>query len=149
MTSVTRTYTWSMGHRLQRHEGLCRNPHGHTYEARVTVHGPVQVGDRPDAGMVVDFHAIDRVWDGTCGHWDHAFMLEGDDPFLETLGQFAATLEPGLPPIIVFGVGTPPTAENIAACIGLRMNEHLPKGLVCTRVEVDEGPRATAEWSML
>ena len=55
--SITREYTWEMGHALFRHKGKCYRPHGHNYRMEVEVSGSVD----EITGMVVDFSDLDDV----------------------------------------------------------------------------------------
>lgn len=47
---VTRTFSFEAAHKLDWHQGACRNLHGHTYRLEVSVEGPLD-----DNGIVVDF----------------------------------------------------------------------------------------------
>ena len=140
--TITRTYGWDMGHRLQRHRGLCRNLHGHRYTAEVTVKGLIQIRGRR-AGMVMDFHDLDVAIRGILEPWDHAMMLEASDPALALLRGFRIG---GRLRVVEFGL--PPTAENIAVEIRDRLASSwvgMPPGVdVCT-VRVYETPRSWAE----
>jgi 6-pyruvoyltetrahydropterin/6-carboxytetrahydropterin synthase len=140
---VTREYSWSMGHRLQRHEGLCRNPHGHNYVAEVTVVGPVRSDDGSESGMVVDFGALDAIVKPIIDAWDHAFMVEDSDPFKKHLGAFGDECDV-FPKIVV--VPWAPTAEHIAARLFQLIYEARPSEAwhVC-RVCVYETARSKAE----
>lgn len=143
VTTVSRTYTWSMGHRLQRHEGLCRFPHGHTYDATVTVRREGFLPeDGPGAGMVLDFHELDAILKKVIEPWDHGFMVEQGDPFAQVLIQFY--------PARVVVVPFTPTAEFIAHDIYHAVLGRLPAGVELVSVSVNEGPKSTAtacpEW---
>lgn len=144
-TTVTREYAWAMGHRLQHHQGLCRHPHGHNYVAEVTVgtesitrHGA------PDDGMVLDFGELDKVLRKLIDPWDHAFMVETSDPFLEALRHFSS-MTGELPKVVE--VAWPPTAERIAQELLARLGTVFPttRYLSVTKVRVHEGPRSVAE----
>ena len=37
---IAKEFRWEMGHRLPLHDGACRNLHGHTYKAVVTLSAP-------------------------------------------------------------------------------------------------------------
>lgn len=142
--TVTRSAQWAMGHRLQRHDGLCRNVHGHNYEAEVTVErfGGMVVpygNTAPDAGMVVDFAVLDRIIKAVVDEWDHAFMVEADDPLRVLLSGTIVNTKL----VVIEG---PPTAEVIATELAMRL--HGPAwqlGLLVTRVRVHEGPKSVAE----
>lgn len=48
---VARSFEFQAAHHLPRHEGKCRNLHGHTYRFEVLCDGPIDA----ESGMVVDF----------------------------------------------------------------------------------------------
>lgn len=152
LATITRSYRWDMGHRLQHHGGLCRNLHGHSYTAEVTVKGPVQETG-PSAGMVVDFSALDEMMRKSVGDWDHAMMLQQDDPLVALL-ETAVTEH-----LRLACVAWPPTAENIAMEVAVRVDRELrlthrqPPGSTLhprvVRVVVQETPRSHAVWETL
>lgn len=72
--------TFDSAHQLPQHFGKCRNLHGHTYKVFVEVVGPIRVGDRVDAGMVIDFGVIKTLWNEQLHpKLDHALLL-GTEP---------------------------------------------------------------------
>lgn len=95
-----------MGHRLMRHDGKCRDMHGHRYALEVTaahIGGGTSREQGADHGMVVDFghlkglirtHVVERL--------DHKFLVEDAD---EAIPQ-------SLPGVVV--VPWTPTGENLA-----------------------------------
>jgi 6-pyruvoyltetrahydropterin/6-carboxytetrahydropterin synthase len=139
VTRITRTYRWDMGHRLQHHTGLCRNPHGHSYTAEVTIAGPVKNAG-PEAGMVADFSNLDGTLRETIGGWDHAFMLQSGDPLLFAMEHAGAGESWRL-----VEVPWPPTAERIAGEIARRLGVLWTERKVVS-VRVWETPRSCAEW---
>lgn len=59
--SVTKEFVFDAAHRLPLHDGQCRNLHGHTYRAAVTVTGTlIQEGRK--SGMVIDFGDLKQIW---------------------------------------------------------------------------------------
>lgn len=133
---ITRTYEFDMGHRLQAHPGLCRNVHGHRYVVHVSVKGTV---DR--TGMVMDFKTLDHLIRRILEPWDHALMLETDDPVYSLLRNSMLSLR-------LVPVDWPPTAENIAQEIVKRMRHALLDadfdGISLDTVVVAETPRSSA-----
>lgn len=140
-TTVTRTYVWPMGHRLKDHDGRCRFPHGHTYEAEVTVANSVGlVRSGTKRGMVIDFADLDAAMRAVLDEWDHAFMVEDADPFAAALIDFGDRNDCRL---VV--VPWPPTAERIAHRLADLVQAALPKGCRVESVRVHEGPKSVAE----
>jgi 6-pyruvoyltetrahydropterin/6-carboxytetrahydropterin synthase len=124
-TTISRTIEWDMGHRLQDHESLCFNPHGHRYKAELVIQGPVneREGD-PERGMVTDFGQLKRVLKDMVNYLDHSFMVEKNDIFAGTLAQFAKhAKELTGREVRVIEVDFAPTAEKIAEYIFLRMKQ--------------------------
>lgn len=54
---VRRRFRFEAAHRLPRHEGKCRELHGHSYELVVTVERPVD----GHSGMAIDFSDLKQV----------------------------------------------------------------------------------------
>ncbi len=54
---VRRAFEFEAAHRLPRHPGKCRQPHGHSYRIVVTVDRPVD----PSSGMAIDFADLKEI----------------------------------------------------------------------------------------
>lgn len=82
MYSITKEVYFCYGHRLMNHPGKCRNLHGHSVKAAITLTSE-QLNDQ---GMVCDFSdlraAVERYVDE---HLDHNFLLHRDDPIIPAL----------------------------------------------------------------
>lgn len=105
MFRITKAFEFDAAHRLFRYEGLCANVHGHRYRVEVSIEGHVL----DEMGMFVDFKELDK-WVNEIIHcWDHAFLLNKDDPLKRVLG--------GDNKVVLFNGN--PTAENMAARIYL------------------------------
>ncbi len=102
MYSVTKEIKWEMGHRLTLHKGKCFNLHGHSYRAFITV----ESNTLDDNGMVMDFYQFGPVKNWVDLVWDHAMMLNENDP-IYNLHQLGTDYKM----VLVEGE---PTAENIA-----------------------------------
>jgi 6-pyruvoyltetrahydropterin/6-carboxytetrahydropterin synthase len=135
--SITRQYTWEMGHALWKHQGKCFHPHGHNYRMEVEVSGPVL-----DDGMVVDFSDIDDWIEPLIeGDLDHKFWMNDDDE-----RHHGGNLHPD------FDVSThpfEPTAENLAVWFwaiweDFSRSAHAWPGVVLERITIYETDRASA-----
>ena len=77
MHRIRKSVEFAMAHRLQHHEGLCRNVHGHTYKVEVELEWP-DVDNR--TGMIRDFAdikaALEEHVKGPC---DHAMCFDVHD----------------------------------------------------------------------
>jgi 6-pyruvoyltetrahydropterin/6-carboxytetrahydropterin synthase len=96
MMQVTTEFHFSAGHRLPRHAGACRTPHGHNYRLLVSVEGPVD----PETGMVIDFHHLKRiVEEKVVARLDHVDLNELlENPTAENIATWIwRELWPGLP----------------------------------------------------
>ena len=54
---VRRRFRFEAAHRLPRHEGKCRELHGHSYEIVISVERPVD----ESSGMVIDFSDLKKI----------------------------------------------------------------------------------------
>lgn len=136
-TSVTKEITWDMAHRLSKHQGQCRNLHGHTYKLQVTFSSATM-----QDGMIIDFHDIKAMLENVKGQFDHKTILDGrsnDDAIIAR-----ALKEVGLS----FRMMTcEPTAENMAAEIFEYLEDECKKipGLKVYCVRLYETPTSYAE----
>ena len=135
-TSISKQFRWEMGHRLPFHHGLCRNIHGHSYEAHVILTG------EPDAhGMVMDYFDMKTLVEPLIDEWDHCFLCDASDTLMRSFFDEAS------PPMKVVYVDGPTTAENIARLLLSRIVGALPAGhtIDAVRVRVYETEKTYAE----
>lgn len=130
MHSITRAFSFDMGHRITHSQ--CFNPHGHTYQLEVTV------ADGLDQfGMVMDFGQLKQkvnqlVVDGL----DHCFICYSQDTVLRTFleeNDFKRML-----------VDFETTAENLVEWIYHRL---AAGGLKVTHVRLFETPNSRADYT--
>lgn len=124
--TITKRYSWDMGHRLPNHEGKCARLHGHTYVAEIDITGPLD-----NDGMVVDFYLIKDAIKELFGDWDHRTMLYEDDSLLRDSVQDYGIIR----------VPFMPTAE----CIAIEIMTRMRTTFNVTRVRVYETPDGWAE----
>lgn len=152
MISITRRFEFDYGHRVLGHEGKCATLHGHRGVAEVTV---VPVNADPQnpgldkLGRVIDFAALKQVV-GTWidQNWDHAMILNTDDPFF-TMWEGWSEREQ----IKLMGPRAPypltccnPTAENLAVFLHSQVDALLEsRGLRCVNVRFRETPNCWAD----
>lgn len=102
MIAIVKRLEIDAGHRLLRHEGKCRNVHGHRYAFEIEAVGP----ELDEVGRVIDFSVIKEVVGGWLDrNLDHGFIVQEGDPLVSIL----AVLESK-----VYVMASPPTAENLA-----------------------------------
>ncbi|MBU3741894.1 MAG: 6-carboxytetrahydropterin synthase [Candidatus Kapabacteria bacterium] len=122
-TTISKQFRWEMGHRLPFHEGLCKNVHGHSYEAHVMLTG------EPDAhGMVMDYYDMKTLIMPTIDALDHAFLCDRSDTLMVDFLD-ANSLK-------AYYVDVPTTAENIARMLLDDVIARLPKNHRIDHVKV-------------
>lgn len=82
MFTITKEVYFCYGHRLMNHPGKCRNLHGHSVKAAISIsHEHLN-----DQAMVCDFADIrDVVENYIDQQLDHNFLLHKDDPIIPML----------------------------------------------------------------
>jgi 6-pyruvoyltetrahydropterin/6-carboxytetrahydropterin synthase len=84
MYSITKEIYFCYGHRLMNHPGKCKNIHGHSVKAAITL----QSERLNDQGMVCDFADIAAASAAFIdSELDHNFLLHKDDPLVGMLQQ--------------------------------------------------------------
>lgn len=103
MYMVSVEIEFDYAHRLSYNKGKCSNIHGHRGTAIVTV----ESDELRDEDIVIDFATIkSSVGQWIDENWDHALLLNSDDPFLRVLDQIETRL--------YLFEGHDPTAEIMA-----------------------------------
>jgi len=102
--SITRRIQFSAGHRIHRHESVCRNIHGHCYVVYFTATAP----ELDDLGRVIDFSVLKEKLGGWVdANWDHGFLWHERDQDMKKVFEM-------LPENKNFPMPYNPTAENMA-----------------------------------
>lgn len=102
-TRITQRFEIDMAHRLMKHEGKCKNLHGHRYVILLTIEGAPA-----DDGMIIDFGEIKakfKAW--LDSELDHGCVLQQGDPIIKALLVEGSTK--------LFIPNWAPSAENLAA----------------------------------
>jgi 6-pyruvoyl-tetrahydropterin synthase len=82
MFIITKEVYFCYGHRLMNHPGKCRNLHGHSVKACISI----KSNQLDQQGMVCDFSDVrDAVESFVDQHLDHNFLLHKDDPIIPAL----------------------------------------------------------------
>ena len=68
-----------MGHRLPQHQGLCKNPHGHTYKLRIILKGK----PNEKTGILIDYYDVEQIANKTINKFNHAFVVEDGDAIMK------------------------------------------------------------------
>jgi 6-pyruvoyltetrahydropterin/6-carboxytetrahydropterin synthase len=133
-TTISKEFRWEMGHRLPFHDGLCKNLHGHSYEAHVILSG------EPDHyGMVMDYFDMKTLVMPMIDELDHCFLCDRTDTLMS---GFLADHN-----MKAVYVDFPTTAENIARMLLEGIIERLPEGhrIDTVKVRVYETEKTYAE----
>jgi len=104
MYRISKEFTFSMGHRLACHDGLCKNFHGHNYTIIVGLKSQTLNLN----GMLMDFGDIKSIGKHYFKQFDHAMMINRSDH------DVFMTLQTKMPFLKVVEVDYEPTAENMA-----------------------------------
>ncbi len=84
MYTITKEVYFCYGHRLMNHTGKCRNLHGHSVKASISI----KQEQLDEQGMVCDFSDIKECVENYINqHLDHNFLLHKDDPIVPVLTQ--------------------------------------------------------------
>ena len=82
MFTITKEVYFCYGHRLMNHPGKCRNLHGHSVKAAISI----EQETLNEQGMVCDFADIRECVEVYVDeHLDHNFLLHKDDPLIPAL----------------------------------------------------------------
>lgn len=138
---ITREIQFDSAHRLQHHNGKCKNLHGHRYRLLVTL----EAGSVPTSGMVFDFGLLkDQVKGWIDANWDHRTLLDVGDPLVDVLTRhgFAES---------VVCLDRAPTAENLAfklaEVIETQFSGTWGPNIKLSKVELWETPNCCATWT--
>ena len=136
MHYIKRHFKFAGGHRLSKHEGLCKNIHGHNYDVWVTVKTP----ELDENDMVLDFSKFKDHVNSIIDSFDHCLLVnQCDEEMMEPFKKRGMR-------VMVLG-DYDPTAEKMAEQIFLAL-KLLFTGLYATitvdQVEVFENVKSSA-----
>lgn len=134
---ITRVFEIDMGHRLMKHEGKCKNVHGHRYRIELSF-GADHVDE---VGRVIDFGVIKQAFGSYLDeHFDHALMLQKGDPLIPALEADRSKC---------CFVDFSPTVENLAKHWFAQAVEIFSPAppIVVTKICVFETPNCWAVWT--
>ena len=150
---VCKSFEIESGHMLSKHPGRCKYPHGHSRRVDLVI----SAGALDDKDMVCDFKALKLAVQDHLDAYDHALMVNADDPILERLSEQQRSR-------VIVCQGEDPTTEVMAR----RIYEHvsavlsgggtftdpegnafaLGEGLTLERVRVTETSSSWAEYGI-
>lgn len=145
---ISKEIEFDAGHRVPKHDGKCRSPHGHRY--RVVVHCKGYIIEDPkssDDGMLIDFGRLKEIMNIKIHDvLDHGFIYYKHDHIMEYLFESAVEQDFN---VIVFPYV--PTAENIARWCWEELEDSIEAyfrgNLDLHKIEVWETPTSCAYYS--
>lgn len=132
---LTKYFEMPIGHRLIRHEGKCKYPHGHNFGCLVLI----SCNELNENNMVIDFHDLKTLFNQCISEeMDHAFMLNEFDPLVEHFKKFKLMISKG-----------DPTAEYLSKYIydtlSIQLSSMYPeRNLRVDRIEIFENENSSA-----
>ena len=124
MYSISKEFSIEYGHRLQLpYESQCKNIHGHS--ARIII----KVGAHAlnNESMIVDFSELKDFQKTIEDMFDHALILNGNDPFVKLLEKYTK----------IHTLNSEPTAEALANYISRSLTIFLDvRNIIFARTEV-------------
>ena len=129
---ITRKFEFATAHRLQDHEGVCANLHGHNYQLEVSVATEVALDK---IGRVVDFSELKKIVNTFLdANLDHTTIYKEGDPVME---QVSLVLESyGLKKPLAFEKN--PTVEVMAQYILGELQKRMPSNIIVTQIKLYE-----------
>jgi len=101
---IEKSFKFHAAHRLPNHDGKCRALHGHTYRLDIKISGSAKYGERPDAGMIMDFGELKKlVMEVILDKFDHKYLNDFyENPTAEIMvADFYRTLVHTLPTSVI------------------------------------------------
>lgn len=133
--TIYKDFTFEASHVLPRHLGKCSRLHGHSWQLRVGVTGPIS----PESGFVLDYAVLKRVVQhNLLDVVDHAHLGEDDmENFLPNSKVFSAS----------FGADFYPTSENLVIKFHQLLDEPLRnEGVELVYLELKETSTSGCIW---
>jgi 6-pyruvoyltetrahydropterin/6-carboxytetrahydropterin synthase len=136
---ITRKFEFATAHRLEGHEGVCANLHGHNYVALVSIRTTSALDG---VGRILDFSEVKRI----VGGWidstlDHNTIYKAGDPVMEEIADIL--VQHGLREPIAFESN--PTVEVMAEFMLSEIQKLLPLDLVVSRLVLYETSNCSVE----
>lgn len=136
---VTIEIQFEYGHRLTKHQGKCCHIHGHNGVIVVQI----ESSSLNENDVVIDFGDVKKFLQEWIDiHWDHAFLVNTDDPLGEILHRFDPTLR------IFYFQQADPTAEKMAEYLYHVLKQQIPDELYIQAITVHETERSSATYTL-
>lgn len=116
MYSIEKEFKFEYGHRLMKHQGACKNLHGHS--ARIAV--KIEADTLNDNDMVIDFNDLKFIEDRINTQFDHSAIFNKNDPLFKLLQSSEVCQE-----FKLIAMDDDPTSEIFAKLFAEQINEDL------------------------
>lgn len=138
---ISKEFKFEMAHKLSSsYTCKCRNVHGHSYKAVVTLQSKTESFDMEGEFVVLDFTLLKEILDPYIKKLDHNFLIHDKD---ESCVHFVLGSRAGRYPLLVSRYN--PTAEFLANLLANTVLEDLmERGITYCDVEVTIWETATA-----
>jgi len=147
---ITKVFKWSMSHRLENHNRLCKNVHGHNYKLIVSIKKVdrnqkiIDKAKKTNEGMVCDFTDLKVIVSKVIVEpFDHAFVFNENDSKSRVIAQFLAKKIGQKTLALPFRM----TAENMVQWIVEEINNYFLTtkiNLKCVKAELYETDDSSA-----
>lgn len=132
MYTIKRSQKFEYAHRLLNHPALCQFLHGHSGAAEVEIMSSALNGQ----GMVEDFSILKKAMDEVLDLWDHATLLQKNDPLISTFQLHNQRL---------YLFDEPPTAEIMSWTLFNKLQDFFPGRVKRVTISETEKNQATYE----
>lgn len=135
MYVIERSFSIAVGHRLSKHQGKCKNFHGHNYKILVAI----RAKHLDNNGMVLDFSNLDAIVKEFLDKYDHSLIVNKDDDICNEVSRTLIEHD-----MAVMRIPYEPTAENFASEVYHYVASKLPPNVSMDYVAVYETDRSRA-----
>jgi 6-pyruvoyltetrahydropterin/6-carboxytetrahydropterin synthase len=92
MFEIEKSFRFEAGHQLEYHDGMCREPHGHSYQFFVTLKSEKLITSGPKKNMIIDFIELGEIVKPMIEKYlDHKWLndsLNSDSPTAEFIAKW-------------------------------------------------------------
>lgn len=139
---ITKIFNFEMAHALWKHEGQCKNIHGHSYKLYVTLSGvPINETGNPEDGMLMDFGKLKKlIKHNIIDEFDHTLIINSASPQAQELQNMHNRFDN------VKIVDFQPTSENLIIHFAKIISKILPANVLLHSLKLYETETSYCEW---
>lgn len=134
---ITKVFDFEMAHALLKHDGACKNIHGHSYKLYVSLRGEVlNDASSPKNGMLMDFSDLKAIVKKEIIEvYDHCLLLNKEQRVPELEKEYR-----------IIYTDYQPTSENIIQEFAEKISKKLPQQMELYSLRLHETERSYVEW---